>query len=328
MKIAFTICSNNYLAQAKTFTESLLSENQDITVFIFLIDKKKSEIDYKYFAPAEVIEVNDSVFGQFNELITKYNIVELNTAVKPFLFEYLSKRFSDCNRLYYFDPDIFIYHNLGLLDQLLNDNDILLTPHFLTPVPIDGLEPFENLALNYGTFNLGFLAINPETKNAKAFLKWWGQRTFRFGYSRVDQGFFVDQLWFNLVPIFFERVFLIRHPGYNMAPWNLHERSIKLYKDGDGIILESDYPLVFYHFSSYDFSKPDLLSTKYTRYSFKQNPSLRKLHRDYAEKIILNKHTFFKQFRCELPIRISKEPALRVLFYKAVNFLKKVRKKN
>ncbi|MES1221758.1 MAG: hypothetical protein ABUT20_40045, partial [Bacteroidota bacterium] len=301
MTIVFTICSNNYLAQAKTFIDSLISFNPNIKPYIFLIDKKTQLIDYTFFIPAELIEVSENIVKGYEELVTKYSIVELNTAVKPFIFEFLAEFESEVRRLYYFDPDICIYDSLNLLDKLLDEFDIIITPHFLSPLPIDGLEPFENLALNYGTYNLGFLALNPRTDNTRKFLKWWGERTLKFGYSKVDQGFFVDQLWFNLVPVFFDKICSLKHPGYNMAAWNLHERSIKSYLADGRIKLNSEDYLAFYHFSSYNFSSPEVLSTKYTRYNFDNKPAVKELYGVYHARVFNNQMERFRNIRCGLP---------------------------
>ncbi len=315
MIIGFTICSNNYLAQAKTFVDSLILFNPDIKPYIFLIDKKSPQIDYEYFAQAELIEVDEHVVNGYKELTQKYGIVELNTAVKPLIFGYLARLNPDSKRLYYFDPDICIYDNIDLLDELLREYDLILTPHFLTPLPLDGLEPFENLALNYGTYNLGFIALNPTTANVQNFLKWWSERTVKYGYSKVDQGFFVDQLWINLAPIFFDKVFSLKHPGYNMASWNLHERMIATYTVDGRMILETNHPLVFYHFSSYNFSKPQILSAKYTRYNFENTPSVKKLFNEYHKKVLYNRMDDFKNIKCDLPLKKNKVGVLKKILY-------------
>ena len=324
MTIVFTICSNNYLAQAKTFVDSLICFNPSVKPYIFLIDKKSSLIDYSFFAPAEVVEVSNEIFLGFDKLIKKYGIVELNTAVKPFVFEYLADKNKGLKRLYYFDPDICVYDKLDLLDELLNDADIVATPHFLSPLPPDGAEPFENMALNYGTYNLGFLALNPDTSNTRNFLKWWGERTAEFGYSKVDYGFFVDQLWINLVPIFYDRFCTLKHPGFNMAPWNLHERKVISYDPDGRVKINDDKYLAFFHFSSYSFSKPDLLSTKYNRYTFENTPDIKKLFEDYHNTVFNNKMDTFKKIECTLPLKKNKIHPIKRKLYPYVQRLKKM----
>src|SRR5688572_17836365 len=89
MTIAFTVCSNNFLAQAKTLSDSLLHHNPGIKLFIFLADELHASVDYGFFTPAEIIVVNEKIVPEFKELVEKYSIIELNSDLKPFLFEYL-----------------------------------------------------------------------------------------------------------------------------------------------------------------------------------------------------------------------------------------------
>lgn len=54
----------------------------------------------------------------------------------------------------------------------LDKYSILLTPHIYTPVPVDGKKPGENTFLNYGIYNLGFLALKNDF-TAREFAHWW-----------------------------------------------------------------------------------------------------------------------------------------------------------
>jgi hypothetical protein len=47
-EIIFTLCSNNYLAQAKTLGDSVKKFNPDVLFVIGLVDKLHPEIDYSF----------------------------------------------------------------------------------------------------------------------------------------------------------------------------------------------------------------------------------------------------------------------------------------
>ncbi len=91
MRIAFTLCSNNYLAQAKTLGDSLIEHNPDYEFVIGLVDRKRDDVDYDFFRPHGIIEIEEIGIPKFAELGKRYGIIELNTAVKPFLFQHLLK---------------------------------------------------------------------------------------------------------------------------------------------------------------------------------------------------------------------------------------------
>src|SRR5262249_54317193 len=203
---------------------------------------------YSVFRNVEILEAEDVWSSDFSELWKRYNIVELNTCLKPFYFDKIISSYDDLEEVVYFDPDIRLFNSLRIISQYLQDNDILLTPHFVTPIMSDGKAPFETLSLNYGLYNLGFIALK-KTDNVVNFLKWWSERTHKFCFQRVEEGLFVDQLWMNLAPLFFEKVKILDNVGMNVAPWNLHERVISY--DRKEFRVNTVSPLIFYHFSRY-----------------------------------------------------------------------------
>ncbi len=57
----------------------------------------------------------------------KYDILELNTNVKPSFLRYLLN--SGIEELVYLDPDIFVYKELTPIFDALSHSAIVLTPH-------------------------------------------------------------------------------------------------------------------------------------------------------------------------------------------------------
>lgn len=295
MNLIFTLCSNNYLAQAKTLADSLLKFHNDYLFVIGLIDKKIDTLDYSLNSKnIEVIEVSEIGIPGFSEMVEKYNIIELNTAVKPFYFLYLIKKYKEINFFFYFDPDIKIYKELYSLEKLLIENDIIITPHIFTPIPLDSLFPPEYLFLNYGLYNLGFIGIK-KSSNTLNFLTWWSSRTYNYGFDRVRDGLFVDQLWINFAPLFFEKVFISKNYTLNVGPWNLHERFISYQNEVPYVNGEK---LTFYHFSSYNPEKPELMSRHYTRYTFETRAELIPLYDTYKKELFNNNYTALRQIPC------------------------------
>src|SRR5688572_30154886 len=144
---------------------SLAKHHAEIKTYIFLVDHPDDRVDYSFFAPAEVVIVDDSIVEGFSAMVGRYTIIELNTAIRPFVIRFLNRIQSEANKIYYLDPDLYIYDRLDTTDAILSGEDVVITPHFLQPVPIDGYVPFENLALNYGTYNMGFFGLNPQSTN-------------------------------------------------------------------------------------------------------------------------------------------------------------------
>lgn len=279
MRAAFTICTNNYLAQVKVLAESIKNYAPEYRFYLFLADEFDNGIDYKGLG-FEVI-LAKSLPIDFFSLVKKYNIIELNTCIKASCFKYLFKE-TKADIIHYFDPDIALFNDIQHLDNHFNTSSILITPHILTPITWQEGSPNENLFLNHGIYNLGYLGLK-KSKDTFELLDWWENRTLNWGYYRTRQGLFVDQLWINYVPIFFpDSSKVLTDPEFNMGPWNLHERSLS-YTEGK-FMVNNKYPLTFYHFSSYKFSQHEI-SSNY-RYTFATNPDMRQIYDLYRDKML------------------------------------------
>lgn len=286
MKIAFTICSNNYLAQAKALGDSLKEHNPDYDFFIGLVDEKSELIDYETEIGHKIILSSKIGIPDFDNLWKKYNIVEFNTCVKPFYFEYFVNQNADIEFLYYLDPDTFVFDSFKIIeDEFGTDNNVLLTPHIVSSINLDGKQPNEPIFLNYGIYNLGFLGLKKPISSI-GLIDWWKERTYNFGYNRVCEGLFVDQLWFNIVPLIFKNIKCSFNLGLNMGPWNLHERSLT-YADNE-VVVNEKFKLIFYHFSNYKFLNPELLASYYDRYTLEERTDLQPIYKEYLNKIIEN----------------------------------------
>lgn len=278
MQVIFTLCSNNYLPQALSLAESASRFQPGWKFVIGLVDRLDTSIDYKTFE-TEIVTV-ETVEPAIESLAKKFSIVELNTCVKPAFFEYFFQQ-RNATEVLYLDPDTRLYHSLEALQEVLLEHEIVLTPHILSPIPLDGQRPNEPLFLNYGIYNLGFLALK-RSQNSLQLVDWWKQRVYHWGYDQPCNGLFTDQLWMNFAPVFFEKVYVLRNPGYNMAPWNLHER--RLSRENETILVNGQFPLVFFHFSSVAPGQ-DLLHREYNRFLPGSRPDLEQLYREYRNNL-------------------------------------------
>lgn len=294
-KVVLTICSINYLAQAKTLGDSLMEQHQDYSFLIGLVDRlDHSAIPPKDLPSYPIIELHTIGIENFEDLCERYNITELNTAVKPFYMQYVYQTYPEVELLHYFDPDIVIYKPLTEIEQGLEKNALFLTPHILSPYP-DDYRPNERDLLNTGMYNLGFIGTK-RSKTTDTFLNWWAERLYEYCYIDLANGMFVDQNWVNFAPIFHEDVMVSKHPGLNMAYWNLHERSLNI--DGDELIVNNEYPLIFFHFSGYDPANPTEISKYQNRYNFQEKADVASVFDYYAQLLVKNGHKTYKQYPC------------------------------
>src|SRR4051812_40212787 len=132
MLTVFTLCSANYFAHAKALGDSVLEHNPDCRFVIGLVDRLPAALDPSYWQPHEVLPVEEVDIPEFEKMADAYNIVELNTAVKPFYIDHLYRRDDAVSAVIYLDPDILMFGSFSSLLNQLNESSIILTPHHAT----------------------------------------------------------------------------------------------------------------------------------------------------------------------------------------------------
>lgn len=279
-RIACTIVSANYLHFGWTLAESFLKFHPEDEFHLLLVDCLPPDFVSRN-SRIQLLEVEKLGLPDFRSLAFKFDILELNTAVKPSFLKYLFGLGAD--KVIYFDPDIYIFDSVELVYSALDSASIVLTPHILSPT-LDEEHVYEKSLLATGAFNLGFVAVS-NSDQGRRFLDWWEERCLRFGFHDLRSGLFVDQKWVDLAPSMFSEVYLLRHSGCNVAYWNLHERVLS--EESGEYVVSGSSPLVFFHYSGYSPNFPNRLSSK-LRVPQEINETLNRLLIFYGERLEAN----------------------------------------
>ncbi|MGI1658566.1 MAG: glycosyltransferase [Desulfitobacterium sp.] len=270
---------------AKTLMDSLKEHQINWDRYVILVDDyDKTEAQMLEDSNSyNLIKAIDIDLPNSKQMFFRYNILELNTAVKPWAFDMLfySKEY---DKVVYMDPDICVFDRLiELEDLLLTQGAIILTPHILRPI-YDDKKPSELDLMRAGIYNLGFIAVS-KGDQTRSFLNWW-ENKLEFGcVVDLPSGLFVDQKWMDFVPAIFEKVTILKHHGYNVAYWNMMQRTVsksggKYYVDGQ--------PLVFYHFSGLDPTNIGNFSKHQNRFSINDIGMAKDIVKQYAERVLNN----------------------------------------
>lgn len=262
MKIGvFTIVSKNYIAYARTLMASLKKYHPEYDRYLCLADEVNQSFDVSEEI-FDLVQADQLGIDTFQDMTIRYDIMEFNTAVKPFMIEWLFAN-TDLDAVIYLDPDIQVFSRFDRLEsELLNGASMVLTPHITQPVE-DGLNPNDHHMLQSGVFNLGFIAVR-RTDEAISFVRWWGRRLKTHCASDISKNLFTDQRWCDLAPCFLENLKILKNPGYNVAYWNLIQRSVEL--SDEGCWLVNGYPLVFFHFSGISVDQRTAVSKHQNRF--------------------------------------------------------------
>jgi hypothetical protein len=249
-KAVFTSCNLDYLDRAIVLAETCKKYTLDVDFILILsdfIDLKDlgDFLNDKIFN--KVIEPCDLGIDNFVQWSFRHTVVELCTAVKGAAFIHILRL--GYEEVVYLDPDIACFSSLDLIYESLKKSSILLTPHQLTPAKTDRqFIDNELCSFQHGIYNLGFLAIKKSSDSEKL-LGWWSERLYHHCTEAIERGIFTDQKWLDAAPAFFDDCSVLRHPGLNVASWNLCERILKI--KNDRILVNGTFPLIFYHFTKY-----------------------------------------------------------------------------
>lgn len=286
-RVHFTICSRNYLAYALTLRDSLAAADPDEKFVIILCDPAEGE-------PVEGIEglisAEDLGLPYYWEMALRYDVMEFNTAIKPFVMQYFFDQ--GYKQALYLDPDLYIVRPLEHVYAALRRGATgVLTPH--TTVPLDdGLKPSDQTIMQSGIYNLGFGAFTSKPEG-RAFVDWWADRCRAECINRIEEGLFVDQKFCDLAPAFMPQLKILHHKGYNTAYWNLASRPVV--SVGETEWESGGDPLHFFHFSGVKPGNYDVFSKHQDRFQVDNIGDLKGLLHIYLDQLEANGHKIFSK---------------------------------
>lgn len=275
-----TIIARNYVAHARVLAQSFREIHPEGTCTVLVIDDPSGYLDAAA-EPFELLTIADIGLDHPERMAASYDVMELSTAVKPWLLRTLLAR-PGVGSVMYLDPDIRIFDTLEEIERRALEHNVVLTPHFTSPLPRDDLKPSEEDILIAGSYNLGFIALGA-SETADALLDWWSERLESHCLNAPDEGRFVDQRWIDLAPGLWPGIDVLRDPGFNIAYWNLPTRQLEI--NGGGYRVDGQ-PLRFFHFSGFDPRRPTELSKHQNRVEVGANPALTRICREYADELL------------------------------------------
>ena len=170
---ACTIIAKNYVAHARVLARSYLQHHPGSAFRVLVIDDTEGFIDPAN-EPFELVTPAQLDIDHFERMAVTYDVLELSTAVKPWLLRWMLARSRGTGTLY-LDPDMRVHAPLTHVFDAVRSHGLVLSPHNLEPMPRDGKRPNEQDILSAGAYNLGFIGIGSGAF-ADKLLDWWGER--------------------------------------------------------------------------------------------------------------------------------------------------------
>lgn len=274
----FTVCTYSYLSKAVVLLDSLRGMAD---LFVVLPETPRPDrAALEATIGAKLVFLGDLGIPDPQRMAFQYDAFELSNALKPFGFESLFA--AGYEEVLYFDADMEVYAPITPLWAALEAADAVITPHIETPLPDDGQTPSTEDVLRSGQFNGGFLGLRA-TPVTRAFLGWWADRLEMHSLVHQNHYYFVDQFYLAMIASFVPNLLILRHPGVNLAYWNLPERAPVEAIDG-GLSVRGE-PLIFFHFSGFYPDDLPRISRHQNRFRLPGNHPLLPLLAGYRDKL-------------------------------------------
>ncbi|MBS1609865.1 MAG: hypothetical protein JSS70_14115 [Bacteroidetes bacterium] len=243
MKTFCTIITSDFLPKAIVLFRSLQSFDQKVKLQVLVVDSK--DIDSKNIDESlTIFSITQlSEYPLVKALYKKYahiNLDEFRWSLKPVFSSYLL--LSGYDKIIYVDCDMFFVNDYNFLFDELDNNDIILTPHWNSTNPLDNPHAFLS-NFTSGMFSAGFFGV---TKNGLNAMTWWANACHFMMGEHIENGVNDDQRYLDLFPVLFEKMKIIRHRGCNIGSWN-YEESKRVLLNGQ-VFINEKYPVIFIHF--------------------------------------------------------------------------------
>jgi glycosyltransferase involved in cell wall biosynthesis len=212
---------------------------------------------FERLAGVEVLPLEALDVPNLGWLLCKLSPADVCCLLKPFVVRRLMSEGFDT--ILYADSDMHFFADGAALLSEVGDNDFLVTPHLMSPLPF--AEPWTKSTMgdlaDAGVLNAGLIVFR-NTPGAKAFVDTWSRLCVAPGAFLTELGGTHEQQFFNWVYAFSDRVRVCRDPRMNVAYWNLHERPIR-WGGLDGRDPRTWYldglPIVCFHFSGFAWNR-------------------------------------------------------------------------
>jgi glycosyltransferase involved in cell wall biosynthesis len=277
-------CTLDHLPYARVLVDSIERFHPEIEVHLVVVDLEPDERAPEV-GRARLVSARELGIDKLDYLRLSLSPAQLCMAVKPAACRWVAGL--GYPAILSFDADIEIFAPLDELLEALRGHSWVVTPHLLAPYP-DAEKAWAHPTLfeigSAGFLNSGLFAFAPNA-DSLAFLEKWEEIVLAPGAFLDHQA---EQNAFNWLTSFAEGVFVLRDPAYNVAYWNLHDRSLR-FTGLDGGEEErftlNGSPLVAFHWSGLPPEDGWRLSVHDHRHSLYLLPSLAVLAGGYRRRL-------------------------------------------
>ena len=235
-----TYFDHRYLPRGLALLSSLEATCPRFTLWVLTLSDEASgflaeaNLPNVRVVPLQALEAGDPAlaFSRANR-----SLVEYYFTCTPCLPRFLMATDNTIDEITYLDSDLYFFSSPEPLFDAMGDASVAIVPHRFSPRSA-------STHGKYGEFNVGWLTFRNDSAGL-ACLDWWRARCIEWCHDHVEADRYADQKYLDQFQARFGGVHIVRHPGANLAPWNVGTHRIE--EDGNGALVDG-LPLVFFHF--------------------------------------------------------------------------------
>jgi hypothetical protein len=235
-----TYFDHRYLPRALTLFESLRQHGSRDEIWALCMTETCAELLTR-LKPEGVHELRLSDLEEASPSLlsarSTRSTIEFYFTCTPLLIQFVFAQSPLVETVTYLDADIYFFGPPEDVFAEIGAAPVAIIPHNYPP-RLKRLERF-------GIYNVGWVSF-ARGEEAQACLRWWAESCLAWCYDYVDaDGRFADQGYLNWFPEKAPHLAILRHPGMNLAPWNVANSRIE---GSEGRVTVDGRPLLFFHF--------------------------------------------------------------------------------
>ncbi|MDD5260724.1 MAG: putative nucleotide-diphospho-sugar transferase [Methylacidiphilales bacterium] len=269
----------NYAAKGIAMLESLLEYSPEAQIIVVCYDETLRGILEDRFKtrleliPQKTVENWEPRLAPLRERRQPWEFYATHKAI---LLKHLLSRCADGEAIAFIDADTLFFSDPEPLFQEFEAASIGVSPHRYN-------KDTEYLRM-YGEFNAGFGLWRKDSTGRQCLEEWTEQCLDWCQLEATEDGRFMNQGYLTTWPERYQRVRILRHPGANLAPWNIGSHRIEFLSKGKGVSVDG-LPLIFFHYSSLLHSDGHRWHTFCPKKALQQNVVLEGIYAPYLKTL-------------------------------------------
>jgi hypothetical protein len=211
-----TLFDKNYLSRGLALYQSLVEHCDNFLLYILAMDTETEEYFKQENADNRTIISLSQIEAFYTELVEikkERSRAEYCWTLTSYSIQYAIKNYNleSCT---YIDADMFFYSDPKVLIEEAGNNSVIITEHRYTP-------EYDQTKTS-GKYCVQFMYFKNDVYGSEV-LEWWRQRCKEWCYAKFDDGKFGDQKYLDDWTTRFKGVYVLRHIGCGIAPWNMQQ---------------------------------------------------------------------------------------------------------